>query len=129
MAFALTVLAVFAFILGFNFLGQVPAPWLYITGFLLFGLSFGGCITIYPTIVGEYFGKNNQAKNYSVIYQGFAAGALITLIFNILISQGLLTFGVSLLIGAVFLAIAAVLLFVVKKPGPPPLADEPATAA
>ncbi|MGO2655800.1 MAG: MFS transporter [Pseudoclavibacter sp.] len=114
-AVALAVLAVFAFVLGLTWL---PQPALYIVGFLLFGASFGGCITIYPTIVGEFFGKNNQAKNYSVIYQGFASGALITLIFNILMAQKIITFGTSLLIGSVFLAVSAVILFLVRKPGP-----------
>ncbi|MCH4249520.1 MAG: MFS transporter [Microbacteriaceae bacterium] len=121
-ACALTVLAVFAFILGASFLGgagHYPAPWLYILVYLLFGLSFGGCITIYPTIVGEFFGKNNQAKNYSIIYQGFAIGAAITLIFNLMTSVfKVLDFGQTLIIAGVLLAIGAVLLFAVRPPKP-----------
>lgn len=38
--------------------------------------SFGGSITVFPTIVGEMFGINNQTKNYGVIYQGFGIGAI-----------------------------------------------------
>lgn len=123
-ALSLTVLAVMSVVIGVTWR---PEPWLYIVGFLLFGAAFGGCITIYPTIVGDYFGHNNQSKNYSVIYQGFACGAVITLIFNTLMSNDVLSFGTALLIGAVFLAIGAVILFLVKAPGPPPA--EPAAAA
>ena len=123
-ALSLTVLAVMSVVIGVTWR---PEPWLYIVGFLLFGAAFGGCITIYPTIVGDYFGHNNQSKNYSVIYQGFACGAVITLIFNTLMSNDVLSFGTALLIGAVFLAIGAVILFLVKAPGPPPA--EPTAAA
>lgn len=37
---------------------------------------FGGCITVFPPIVGEFFGLNNQTNNYGIIYQGFGLGAL-----------------------------------------------------
>lgn len=37
---------------------------------------FGGCITVFPPIVGEFFGLNNQTNNYGIIYQGFGIGAL-----------------------------------------------------
>lgn len=37
---------------------------------------FGGCITVFPPIVGEFFGINNQTNNYGVLYQGFGIGAL-----------------------------------------------------
>jgi OFA family oxalate/formate antiporter-like MFS transporter len=129
-AVSLTVLAVMSVVIGVLWR---PEPWLYILGFLLFGAAFGGCITIYPTIVGDYFGHNNQSKNYSVIYQGFACGAVITLIFNTLMSNDVLEFGTALLIGCVFLAIGAVILYLVKAPGPPPqeaaVEQEPARPA
>lgn len=124
-ACSLTVLTIMSVVVG---LAWRPEPWLYILAFLLFGAAFGGCITIYPTIVGDYFGHNNQAKNYSIIYQGFACGAVITLIFNTLMSNDALEFGTALLIGSVFLAIGAVILFLVKAPGPPPAEDAATTA-
>ncbi|PKG23067.1 L-lactate MFS transporter [Niallia nealsonii] len=37
---------------------------------------FGGNITVFPTIVADFFGLKNQSKNYGVIYQGFGIGAL-----------------------------------------------------
>lgn len=37
---------------------------------------FGGCITVFPPIIGEFFGLNNQTNNYGIIYQGFGLGAL-----------------------------------------------------
>ncbi|HAP80633.1 MAG TPA: oxalate/formate antiport family MFS transporter, partial [Enterobacteriaceae bacterium] len=32
--------------------------------------NFGGTITVYPSLVSEFFGLNNLAKNYGVIYLG-----------------------------------------------------------
>lgn len=37
---------------------------------------FGGNITVFPAIVGDFFGMKNHSKNYGVIYQGFGLGAL-----------------------------------------------------
>ena len=37
---------------------------------------FGGNITVFPTIIGDFFGINNQTKNYGLVYQGFGLGAL-----------------------------------------------------
>jgi len=37
---------------------------------------FGGNITVFPTIVGDFFGSKNQTRNYGIIYQGFGFGAL-----------------------------------------------------
>lgn len=37
---------------------------------------FGGNITIFPSLVGDFFGLKNHSKNYGVIYQGFGLGAL-----------------------------------------------------
>lgn len=37
---------------------------------------FGGNITVFPAIVGDLFGVNNQTKNYGIIYQGFGLGAI-----------------------------------------------------
>ncbi|TDT62867.1 L-lactate MFS transporter [Fonticella tunisiensis] len=42
------------------------------------GIAFcyGGNITIFPAIVGDFFGLLNHSKNYGIIYQGFGLGAL-----------------------------------------------------
>ncbi|MGL4875051.1 MAG: L-lactate MFS transporter [Clostridium sp.] len=39
--------------------------------------SFGGNLTIFPSVVGEYFGLANSSKNYGIIYQGFGIGGLL----------------------------------------------------
>jgi OFA family oxalate/formate antiporter-like MFS transporter len=37
---------------------------------------FGGNITVFPAIVGDFFGLKNHSKNYGIVYQGFGIGAL-----------------------------------------------------
>lgn len=37
---------------------------------------FGGNITIFPPIIGDFFGLKNHSKNYGIVYQGFGLGAL-----------------------------------------------------
>lgn len=38
--------------------------------------NFGGTITVYPSLVSDFFGLNNLAKNYGVIYLGFGIGSI-----------------------------------------------------
>ena len=38
--------------------------------------SFGGCLTVYPALVGDYFGVKNVTQIYGLIYQGFGLSAL-----------------------------------------------------
>lgn len=39
--------------------------------------AFGGNLTVFPALVGEYFGLENHSKNYGIIYQGFGVGGLL----------------------------------------------------
>ncbi len=55
------------------------APLNGLTFFLAIGcvaFNFGGTITVYPSLVSDFFGLNNLAKNYGVIYLGFGIGSI-----------------------------------------------------
>ena len=52
---------------------SVPA---FYAAMIVVGFFFGGTITVYPTMVGDYFGLKNHSQNYSLIYQGFGFGSL-----------------------------------------------------
>lgn len=39
--------------------------------------SFGGTITVFPSLVSDFFGLNNLTKNYGVIYLGFGIGSIL----------------------------------------------------
>ena len=39
--------------------------------------SFGGTITVFPSLVSDFFGLNNLTKNYGIIYLGFGVGSFI----------------------------------------------------
>lgn len=38
--------------------------------------NFGGIIIVFSLLVSEFFGFNNLAKNYGVIYFGFGIGSI-----------------------------------------------------
>ncbi|WP_025822842.1 MFS transporter [Shewanella marina] len=38
---------------------------------------FGGTITVFPSLISDFFGLNNLAKNYGLIYLGFGIGSFI----------------------------------------------------
>ncbi|QTF08229.1 OFA family MFS transporter [Brenneria izadpanahii] len=51
-------------------------PMLFFACVSAIAFCFGGNITVFPAIVGDFFGLKNHSKNYGVIYQGFGIGAL-----------------------------------------------------
>jgi OFA family oxalate/formate antiporter-like MFS transporter len=50
---------------------------LYFAAVSMVAFSFGGTITVYPSVVSDFFGLNNLTKNYGVIYLGFGFGSFI----------------------------------------------------
>lgn len=69
---ALTLTAIAVFVLSFAHLNYG----IFFACVAGIAFCFGGNITVFPTIVDEFFGLRNQTKNYGVIYQGFGFGAL-----------------------------------------------------
>ena len=52
------------------------AALLFFAAIACVAFNFGGTITVFPSLVSEFFGLNNLAKNYGVIYLGFGIGSI-----------------------------------------------------
>ncbi|QYX64832.1 MFS transporter [Shewanella putrefaciens] len=76
--------------------------------------SFGGTITVYPSLVSDFFGLNNLTKNYGVIYLGFGVGSIIGSIVASLFGGFIATFNVIL----VLLVVALVMSLTIRLPEP-----------
>ncbi|MGL5635105.1 MAG: L-lactate MFS transporter [Sarcina sp.] len=74
--------------------------------------AFGGNLTLFPTIVGEYFGLKNSSKNYGIIYQGFGIGGLLGGIIANIFNSLQTTFYLILFLGA----IAFIIMLFLKAP-------------
>ena len=48
----------------------------FFTAVALIAFSFGGTLTIYPSLISDFFGIRNLAKNYGLLYLGFGLGSL-----------------------------------------------------
>lgn len=75
--------------------------------------SFGGTITVFPSLVSDFFGMTNLTKNYGAIYLGFGIGSLAASVVSSLLGGFIPTF---YLIFAL-LAISLVLSLIVRQPG------------
>lgn len=73
---------------------------------------FGGNITVFPAIVGEFFGLKNHSKNYGIIYQGFGLGALSGSIIASMVGGYKITF---MIIGVMCIISIAIAL-IIKRP-------------
>nr|WP_199066832.1 OFA family MFS transporter [Chromobacterium sp. ASV5] len=75
--------------------------------------SFGGTITVYPSLVSDFFGLNNLTKNYGVIYLGFGIGSIIGSIVASLFGGFMATFHLILAL----LAVALIFSLIIRAPG------------
>ncbi len=75
--------------------------------------SFGGTITVFPSLVSDFFGMNNLTKNYGVIYLGFGIGSIAGSIVASLFGGFIPTFYMMLSL----LVVSLVFTLVVKQPG------------
>lgn len=71
--FGLTVTAVAVFVMSFVHLSYG----IFFACVAGIAFCFGGNITVFPAIVGDFFGLKNHNKNYGIVYQGFGIGALV----------------------------------------------------
>lgn len=74
--------------------------------------SFGGTITVYPSLVSDFFGLNNLTKNYGLLYLGFGIGSVLGSLIASLFGGFIITFTVI----AVLLLVSLCLSVTIRLP-------------
>lgn len=74
--------------------------------------SFGGTITVYPSLVSDFFGLNNLTKNYGLLYLGFGIGSVMGSLIASLFGGFVVTFAFI----AVLLVVSLVLSATIRLP-------------
>ncbi|GLR10596.1 oxalate/formate antiport family MFS transporter [Mixta theicola] len=74
--------------------------------------SFGGTITVYPSLVSDFFGLNNLTKNYGVIYLGFGIGSVLGSLIASLFGGFTVTFSLIMTL----LVISLVMSLIIRMP-------------
>ncbi|MDI3440388.1 MFS transporter [Erwinia sp. V90_4] len=69
--------------------------------------SFGGTITVYPSLVSDFFGLNNLTKNYGVIYIGFGIGSVMGSLIASLFGGFTITFSLIMALLVISLLLSA----------------------
>lgn len=69
--------------------------------------SFGGTITVFPSLVSDFFGLNNLTKNYGLLYLGFGIGSVLGSLVASLFGGFTVTFSLimTLLVLSLFLSL------------------------
>lgn len=69
--------------------------------------SFGGTITVFPSLVSDFFGLNNLTKNYGLLYLGFGIGSVMGSLVASLFGGFTVTFSLimTLLVISLFLSL------------------------
>ncbi|TPW42213.1 OFA family MFS transporter [Mixta tenebrionis] len=74
--------------------------------------SFGGTITVYPSLVSDFFGLNNLTRNYGVIYLGFGIGSVLGSLIASLFGGFTITFSLIMTL----LVISLVMSVIIRMP-------------
>lgn len=69
--------------------------------------SFGGTITVYPSLVSDFFGLNNMTKNYGLLYLGFGIGSIFASLVASLFGGLAVTFSIITVLLIVSLVLSA----------------------
>lgn len=91
----------------------VPSSNTYYFSVACIAFSFGGTITVFPSLISDFFGLDNLTKNYGVIYLGFGIGSIAGSIVASVFGGFIPTFYMIL----AFLVVSLVLTLIIKKPG------------
>jgi OFA family oxalate/formate antiporter-like MFS transporter len=58
-------------------ISTVSEPTIFLVGFCLEGLCFGGFLALYPTLTSDYYGSKNLGVNYGVVFTAYGAGSVL----------------------------------------------------
>jgi len=82
--------------------------------------SFGGTITVFPSLVSDFFGLNNLTKNYGLLYLGFGIGSVLGSLIASLFGGFTVTFSLIMTL----LVISLLLSLIIRLPQRQPLAEQ-----
>ncbi|MCG7368341.1 MFS transporter [Pantoea sp. ACRSH] len=82
--------------------------------------SFGGTITVFPSLVSDFFGLNNLTKNYGLLYLGFGIGSVLGSLVASLFGGFTVTFSLIMTL----LVMSLLLSLIIRLPERQPLAGQ-----
>jgi len=82
--------------------------------------SFGGTITVFPSLVSDFFGLNNLTKNYGLLYLGFGIGSVLGSLIASVFGGFTMTFSLIMTL----LVISLLLSLTIRLPQREPLAEQ-----
>jgi len=86
--------------------------WSFYFAVACIAFSFGGTITVFPSLVSDFFGLNNLTKIYGFIYLGFGIGSIVGSIVASLMGGFVATFYLMLAL----IIVSTIVSFMIKLP-------------
>jgi MFS transporter, OFA family, oxalate/formate antiporter len=90
--------------LAFPYLRQ---PATLIAGIAVVGITFGGMLTIYPTIVADYYGLRTLGLNYGLVFTAWGVGGVLGPLVGGIVRDATGTYVISYLASALLSAVGA----------------------
>ncbi|MGH8274264.1 MAG: OFA family MFS transporter [Gammaproteobacteria bacterium] len=109
---------------GVIFSGNAHILWLFLVFALFSGLGGGAFYTLFAAMVPDYFGENNNAKNYGIVYSGKVIGGVVAggAAASLVVAEG---FTVAYIIAGCLGILSAIIAVFLRQPGRSRVAPSP----
>ena len=94
------------------------------TGTAFIAFSFGGMLSIFPSITADYFGVKNLGVNYGLIFTAWGVGGVLGPLVGGMIRDHIGLFDMSYMVSVAVCVVGGVLSLVITAPVKPDTADQ-----
>lgn len=95
---------------------SMTTPGSLVIGISIVGFTFGGMLTLFPAITGDYYGMKNFGINYGFVITAWGVGGVLGPLLGGLVRDATGTYAISYAVSAVLSIAGAVLALIMKHP-------------
>lgn len=114
------IIQVFAFLV----MKYLTTPIALMAGIASVGFTFGGMLTVFPSITADYYGIKNLGMNYGLVITAWGIGGVLGPLVGGIVRDATGTYTVSYLISAALSLLGVFISMKLGAPEPQPLIDE-----
>jgi MFS transporter, OFA family, oxalate/formate antiporter len=95
---------------------SVSSTLAFAVGSIVIGFCYGSCLSVFPSIMADYYGLKNLGMNYGLVFTSWGIGALVMAPLAGMIKDATHSYSMAFYAAAGLLVAASVLTFLVRPP-------------
>ncbi|SCY82784.1 L-lactate MFS transporter [Alkaliphilus peptidifermentans] len=109
---------------AYVFFPSFNTPGTLMFGIAIVGFTFGGMLTIFPSVTADYFGLKNFGVNYGLVITAWGIGGVFGPLLGGIVKDVTNAYTLSYIVSGVLSAAGAILTLFIKAPSPVTIEDE-----